>query len=69
MYIQGFMDDPLLWAALTTYKTQSTQEIEDEGTCCKQFITSCRAWIYIAGVWHGSKEAYEHMHPPPQTAV
>lgn len=59
------MDDPVLWAALTRYETQSTQRTEDEGTC-KQSITRCRALFCKAGVWHSVKEAYKHMHPHRQ---
>lgn len=55
------MAEPVLWAALTRYETQSTQETEDEGTC-KQSITQCRALFCKAGVWHSVKEAYKHMH-------
>lgn len=59
------LDDPVSWAALAGFETQSIQDTEDEGTC-KQSITRCRALFCKAGVWHSVKEAYKHIHPHRQ---
>ena len=50
----------------TGYESESTRETAgwvQEGTCCKQVNTgSGRVRCGEAGVWHGIKEIYKHMH-------